>query len=81
MPQLASKCEKKDADMHKEKEKKDDCENKCGEIKKCESGKLFGRFELDDIILGIIIIAILLDDPDDSPLLLALALVFFAGIV
>ena len=79
MPQLVNKCEQKEERIHKE-EKKEECEKECREVKKCESGKLFGRFELDDIILGIIIVAILLDDGDDSPLLLALALVFLSGL-
>ncbi len=79
MPRLVNKCEQKDDKEHKKEEKPKECTKKCEETKKCESGKLFGRFELDDIILGVIIVAILLDDGDDSPLLLALALIFFAG--
>ncbi len=56
---------------------------KC-EVKKCEcekkdSQKIFGNLELDDIILGIVILAILLDDADDTLLLLALFAVFFTG--
>ena len=35
--------------------------------------------ELDDLILGIVILAILLDDADDTLLLLALFAVFFTG--
>lgn len=80
MPQIIKGCEKKDEDIHKKDEKKEECKKECREVKKCESGKLFGRFELDDIILGIIIVAILIDDGDDSPLLLALALVFLSGL-
>lgn len=44
------------------------------------SGKLFGRFENDDIILGVIILALLMDDSDDSLLLIALAFIFLTGI-
>ena len=56
---------------------------KC-EVKKCEqerkdTQKIFGNFELDDVILGIVILAILLDDADDTLLLLALFAVFFTG--
>ena len=55
---------------------------KC-EVKKCdcekETKKVLGNFELDDVILGIVILAILLDDADDTLLLLALFAVFFTG--
>ena len=54
------------------------CEEKC-ECKKKETQKVFGNFELDDVILGIVILAILLDDADDTLLLLALFAVFFTG--
>ena len=61
-----------------------DTPKKCEEEKcvpqKCESKKIFGSFELDDVILGIVILAILLDDGDDTLLLLALFAVFFAGL-
>lgn len=58
-------------------------QNECSEPKpKQEStGKLFGRFENDDVILGVIILALLLDDGDDSLLLLALAFIFLTGII
>lgn len=79
MPQITSRCEKKE-EVHKREEKKEECRNECREVKKCESGKLFGRFELDDVILGVIILAILLDDGDDGLLLLALAFIFLAGL-
>lgn len=52
--------------------KKSECEKK-------ETQKVFGNFELDDVILGIVILAILLDDADDTLLLLALFAVFFTG--
>ena len=35
--------------------------------------------ELDDIILGIVILAILMDDGNDYALLIALAVIFLAG--
>ena len=63
-----------------------DCDRapkKCEEEKcvpqKCENKKILGNFELDDVVLGIVILAILLDDGDDTLLLLALFAVFFAG--
>lgn len=55
------------------------CEVKKCECEKKENQKIFGNFELDDIILGIVILAILLDDADDTLLLLALFAVFFTG--
>lgn len=45
------------------------------------NGKLFGKFETDDIILGIIILALLMDDGDESVLLIALAIIFLTGMV
>lgn len=78
MPKLVAKCEK-DEKIHKNEEKKKECEKT--EIKKCENNKIFGKFEIDDIILGVIIVAILLDDGDDSLLILALVLVFLSGIL
>lgn len=70
-------------DMPKMVQKKETEPEKC-EIKKCENEKketqkVFGNFELDDVILGIVILAILLDDADDTLLLLALFAVFFSG--
>lgn len=70
-------------DMPKIVPKCDDNPKKCEEEKcvpqKSGSKTIFGNFELDDIILGIVILAILLDDADDTLLLLALFAVFFAG--
>ncbi len=80
MPQIVNKCDKKEDNVHNKEDKKEDCKNECREVKKCENGKLLGRFELDDVILGVIILAILLDDGDDGLLLLALAFVFLAGL-
>lgn len=49
----------------------------------CEAPQLPQKTEkgiqTDDIILGIIILAILLDDSNDNLLLLALAVIFLAG--
>ncbi len=63
----------------------DDKPKKCEEEKcvtgKRENKKIFGNFELDDVILGIVILAILLDDGDDTLLLLALFAVFFSGAI
>ena len=44
-----------------------------------QNNKVLGNFELDDIILGVVILALLLDDGDDSVLLLALAVIFLTG--
>ena len=55
------------------------CEEKKCDCEKKQPQKVFGNFELDDIILGIVILAILLDDADDTILLLALFAVFFTG--
>lgn len=55
------------------------CEEKRYDCEKKESQKIFGNFELDDVILGIVILAILLDDAEDTLLLLALFAVFFTG--
>ena len=41
--------------------------------------KLFGKFEIDDIVLGIVIIMLLANDCNDKILLLALAFVFIGG--
>ena len=49
------------------------CEKPCPPP--CDN-KLFGNFETDDIILGIVILALLLDGNDDKILLLALAVIF-----
>ena len=70
-------------DMPKIIPAQEDKPKKCEEEKcvheKCENKKIFGNLELDDVILGIVILAILLDDGDDTLLLLALFAVFFAG--
>lgn len=44
-------------------------------------GKIFGRFELDDVILFVVILILLLDECDDDLLLIALAFVFISGII
>ncbi len=46
-----------------------------------KDGKLFGKFELDDVILIAIIIILLVDDCDDKLLLLALGFIFLSGII
>lgn len=62
----------------KEREqKKENCKTEC--VPNCNN-KIFGKFEADDIILGVVILALLLDDGDDSILLLALAIIFLTGI-
>lgn len=43
--------------------------------------KGFAGLDVDDIILGVIILAILLDDSDDRLLIAALAAVFITGMI
>ena len=62
-------------------EKIEKCEEKKCAPQKCESKKILGNLELDDVVLGIVILAILLDDGDDTLLLLALFAVFFTGYI
>ena len=69
-------------DMPQMVKKQDSCEDKptakkCEE--KCETKKVLGNLDLDDVILGIVILAILLDDSEDTLLLLALLAVFLTG--
>lgn len=63
--------------------KQEECERPQKPVCKAEDNekKLFGRFEIDDVILAIVILAILLDDSDDNLLLIALAVVFLTGIL
>lgn len=70
MPQILKHDEEKPAVLP---QKKEPCEKPCPP--KCDN-KLLGRFETDDLILGIVILALLLDDSDDGILLLALAVIF-----
>lgn len=72
MPQLVPK---KETDVHKESE----CIVKKEKIQ--DSGKLFGKFEADDVLLAVIIVALLFDDGADDMLLLALAFVFLTGLL
>ena len=58
-------------------QKKDECKPECPP---CNNNKILGKFEVDDVILGVVILSLLLDDGDDSILLLALALIFLTGI-
>lgn len=44
-----------------------------------QNGKLFGKFESDDIILLIVVFILLMDECDDKLLLAALAFIFFNG--
>lgn len=46
-----------------------------------QNGRLFGRFELDDVLLLVIIMVLLFDDCDDNLLILALGFVFLSGII
>ncbi len=79
MPQVVKKVPK----CEPEKKELPECSRE--QTKECAkengNGKLLGKFELDDVILGVIILAILLDDGDDSLLLLALAIVFLTGLI
>lgn len=76
---------------------KSDCESNtvalppsCGEPVKEENGlldgfiqngKIFGKFELDDVLLLVVILVLLFDECDDSLLILALGFVFISGII
>lgn len=62
----------------KAEQKKEDCKVEC--TPDDSNNKILGKFEIDDIILGVVILALLLDDGDDSVLLLALAIIFLTGI-
>lgn len=59
-------------------QKKEACKPECPPP--CNNNKILGQFEVDDLILGVVILSLLLDDGDDSILLLALALIFLTGI-
>ena len=74
MPQMIvhNEEERKKPEKKQEQKKEEVC-------KPCPNNKIFGNFELDDIILGIVILALLIDDGDDSVLLLALAVIFLTG--
>lgn len=45
-----------------------------------ENGKLFGKFEFDDVILIVVALLLFADDCDDTLLLLAIAFVFLSGV-
>lgn len=69
----------KDMPTIAEKKKPEECEiKKCGS-EKPEKKSTAGDFGIDDIILGIVILTILMDDGDDTLLLLALLAVFLSG--
>ena len=74
MPQLVKQPEKP-VQIHKKEESI--CKPKC----ETHKDKLLGKFEIDAVILAVIILALLLDDGDDNLLLIALAFVFITGIV
>ncbi len=77
MPQLIRHEEAPPKEVHTEKKK----EAQCVKPPETETGKLLGRFEIDDVILGVVILALLLDDGDDGLLLAALAFIFLTGIL
>ena len=78
MPQIkdvvpkAIENEKKPENVHKSVEE---------EIGFLRDGKVFGKFETDDIILIVIAIILLADDCDDKLLLFALGFVFLSGLL
>lgn len=74
MPQMITHNDVKQNKPEKKHEQKK--EEAC---KPAQNNKILGNFELDDIILGVVILALLLDDGDDSVLLLALAVIFLTG--
>ena len=74
MPQIIRHDEEK---PKPEQKKEENCCMDCPP--KCDN-KILGKFEVDDVILGVVILALLLDDGDDSVLLLALAIIFLTGI-
>lgn len=51
------------------------------EIGFIKDGKVFGKFETDDIILIVIAIILLADDCDDKLLIFALGFIFLSGIM
>ena len=73
MPQVLKHNE--DASKDAPPQKKEPCEKPCPP----QNNKFLGKFETDDIILGIVILALLLDDSDDGILLLALAIIFLTA--
>lgn len=75
MPQIIRHDEEK---PKPQQTKPENCNADC--TPKCDNNKILGNFELDDVILGIVILALLIDDGDDSVLLLALAIIFLTGI-
>lgn len=74
MPQIITHNEEE-----RKKPEKKQVQKKEEVCKPAQNNKIFGNFELDDIILGIVILALLIDDGDDSVLLLALAVIFLTG--
>ncbi|MCR4719369.1 MAG: hypothetical protein K5768_07045 [Firmicutes bacterium] len=73
MPQIITHNDEVKKPEKKQEQKKEEI------CKPAQNNKIFGSLELDDIILGIVILALLIDDGDDSVLLLALAVIFLTG--
>lgn len=73
MPQIVPKRESREYVEKKEQ--------LCVEEVKNSNGKILGKFEPDDLLLAVIIIALLLDDGDDITLILALCVVFLSGLL
>ena len=46
-----------------------------------KDGRVFGKFEIDDIILIIIALVLFADDCDDKLLLFALVFIFLSGVL
>ena len=81
MPKIVPDCHEKPKKCEETKVEEVKCQEEKCTPQKCENKKFFGNLELDDVILGIVILAILLDDADDTLLLLALFAVFFSGAI
>lgn len=65
--------------IHNKNENKNNCGNNSSNL--VENGKLFGKFELDDIILIVVALLLFADDCDDTLLLLAIGFVFISGLL
>lgn len=84
---------KESRDVQKECRNDEGCaqpiHNKCGDKHEndtsfgeiIQNGRLFGKFELDDVLLLVIILVLLFDECDDNLLILALGFVFLSGIM
>lgn len=80
-------CAKEERDVCKAEEVKavHKCKSGAGNKSPLDSlfsnGKIFGKFELDDVLLLVVILVLLADECDDNLLLLALGFVFISGII